>query len=149
MTEVLFYHLQAQPLEEVLPGLLERSLARNWRVVVESGAPEQLEELDTLLWTYREESFLPHGLDGNEFAGEQPILLTGSDANPNRAHIRFLIHDAALPEDLNYERLVLLFDGLDELSVQSARQHWKTLKGTEHELTYWQQNEAGRWQKKA
>lgn len=149
MAEVLFYHLQAQPLEEVLPGLLERSLARNWRVVVESGAPEQLEEIDNLLWTYREESFLSHGLDGHEFASEQPILLTSTDANANGAHIRFLVHDAALPGDLNYERLVLLFDGLDEVSVQNARQHWKTLKGTDHELTYWQQNEAGRWQKKA
>ncbi|MEH6725921.1 MAG: DNA polymerase III subunit chi [Hyphomicrobiales bacterium] len=149
MAEVLFYHLQAQPLEEVLPGLLERSLARDWRVVVESGAPEQLEEIDNLLWTYREESFLPHGLDDHEFASEQPILLTSTDANANAAHIRFLVHDAALPSDLNYVRVVLLFDGLDEVSVQNARQHWKTLKGTDHELTYWQQNEAGRWQKKA
>lgn len=149
MAEVLFYHLQAQPLEEILPELLERSLARNWRVVVESGAPEQLEEIDNLLWTYREESFLPHGREDQEFASEQPILLTSSGDNLNGAQIRFLIHDAALPDDLNYERLVLLFDGLDEMSVQNARQHWKALKGTDHVLTYWQQNEAGRWQKKA
>lgn len=149
MAEVLFYHLQAQPLEEILPGLLERCMARDWRVVVESGALDQLEEIDNLLWTYQEESFLPHGIDGNEFASEQPILLTGTGTNTNNAQIRFLIHDAELPDDMSYERVVLLFDGFDELSVRNARQHWKALKDTEHKLTYWQQNEAGRWQKKA
>tara|TARA_R110000868_G_scaffold4656_7_gene28975 strand:- start:5318 stop:5767 length:450 start_codon:yes stop_codon:yes gene_type:complete len=148
MTEILFYHLQTQPLEEILPGLLKRSLARNWRVVVESGLPERLEDIDSLLWTYRDDSFLPHGLDSEAFAEHQPILLTGGKGNPFGAQIRFLIHDAGLPDDLNYERLVLLFDGQDEFSVQQARDHWKVLKKTDHDLSYWQQNEAGRWEKK-
>ena len=34
MTEVLFYHLQRQPLEAVLPTLLEKSLERGWRALV-------------------------------------------------------------------------------------------------------------------
>ena len=38
MTEVLFYHLQKQGLEEALPGLLERTLERGWRAVVRAGA---------------------------------------------------------------------------------------------------------------
>lgn len=148
MTEILFYHLQTQPLEEVLPGLLERSLARNWRVVVECGIPERLEDVDTLLWSYREDSFLPHGLDSEAFADDQPILLTSGKANPNGAQIRFLIHDAGLPDDMNYERVVLLFDGQDEISVQQARENWKALKGSDHDLSYWQQNQSGRWEKK-
>ena len=36
MTEVLFYHLQNMSLESVLPSLLEKSLERGWRVVVQS-----------------------------------------------------------------------------------------------------------------
>ena len=35
MTEVLFYHLQRQPLERVLPQLLERSVERLALQVVE------------------------------------------------------------------------------------------------------------------
>ena len=34
MTEILFYHLQRQPIERVLPGMLEKSLERGWRVIV-------------------------------------------------------------------------------------------------------------------
>ena len=149
MTEVLFYHLQAQPLQEVLPGLLERSLARGWRVAVQSGSKELLSDLDTLLWSYRDDSFLPHGMVDEEFSDQQPILLTVEQDNPNSAHVRFLVHDATLPDDLNYERIVLMFDGADELAVGNARVHWKALNAGDHELTYWQQNEAGRWEKKA
>ena len=43
MTEVLFYHLERQPLERVLPNLLERTLERGWRAVVQCGDPERLE----------------------------------------------------------------------------------------------------------
>ena len=46
MTEVLFYHLTERTLEEALPGLLEKSLERGWRVVVQAGSRERLEALD-------------------------------------------------------------------------------------------------------
>ena len=60
MTEVLFYHLQNMSLESVLPPLLEKSLERGWRVVVQSTSQERTEALDAHLWTYRDNSFLPH-----------------------------------------------------------------------------------------
>ena len=61
MTEMLFYHLQRQPLERVLPALIEKSLERGWRVVVQSSSEERIEALDAHLWTWRDGSFLPHG----------------------------------------------------------------------------------------
>jgi DNA polymerase-3 subunit chi len=61
VTEVLFYHLQAQPVERVLPVLLEKSLERGWRVVVQSPSEERVDALDAYLWTFQEDSFLPHG----------------------------------------------------------------------------------------
>ena len=60
MTEVLFYHLQDMSLENVLPPLLEKSLERGWRVVVQSTSEERADALDAHLWTYRDDSFLPH-----------------------------------------------------------------------------------------
>jgi DNA polymerase-3 subunit chi len=60
MTEILFYHLQRQPLERVLPSLLEKSLERGWRVVVQAGSEERAEVLDAHLWTFGDNRFLPH-----------------------------------------------------------------------------------------
>ncbi len=59
MTEVLFYHLQDMTIENVLPPLLEKSLERGWRVVVQSTSEERTEVLDAHLWTYREDFFCP------------------------------------------------------------------------------------------
>ena len=85
MAEVLFYHLQRQPLEAVLPTLLEKSLERGWRAVVQVATDERLAALDDHLWTFSDESFLPHGTDREAHAADQPVVLTTSGANPNGA----------------------------------------------------------------
>jgi DNA polymerase III subunit chi len=149
MTEVLFYHLQDQPIEKVLPGLLERSLSRGWRVVVQASSDERVDALDAHLWTFSDDSFLPHGTDRQLNQDEQPILLTVHDHNPNRATVRFLIDGAPLPPDAaSYQRLVLLFDGDDPNAVVAARERWSAAKTQGFDVTYWQTDEHGRWQRK-
>ena len=150
MTEILFYHLQGQPLERVLPTLLERSLARGWRVVVQSSSEERVEALDAHLWTFRDDSFLPHGTHRESSAADQPILITVKDDNPNAAAVRFLIDGAPVPADAKaYERIVLMFDGTDDDAVADARTRWTAAKAEWFEVTYWQADENGRWVKKA
>ncbi len=83
MTEVRFYHLIDQRLERVLPQLLELSLQRGWRVVVQASSDERVEALDAHLWTYRDDSFLPHGTARGPDAVDQPVLITANDGNPN------------------------------------------------------------------
>jgi DNA polymerase-3 subunit chi len=153
MTEILFYHLEHQPLERVLPALVERTLQRGWRAVVQAGSEERVEALDTLLWTYDDASFLPHGTrkDGNPKA--QPVYLTADDNNPNEATVRFLVDGAAIGdmvgEEAGYERIVYLFDGRDAAAVAEARAQWKAVKAAGCDATYWQQSPEGRWEKKA
>jgi DNA polymerase-3 subunit chi len=149
MTEILFYHLQRQPLERVLPALLEKSLERGWRVVVQTASEERVEALDAHLWTFRDDSFLPHGIWREQTAGEQPILLTVNDDNPNGAQVRFLVDGTAVPEDAAaYERLVLIFDGDDPDAVEAARARWGEAKAKGFAVTYWQTDDDGRWQRK-
>lgn len=150
MTEVLFYHLQAQPVERVLPVLLEKSLERGWRVVVHSSSEERVDALDAHLWTFREDSFLPHGTFREPTAAEQPVLLTVREDNPNGAAVCFLLDRAPMPEDAaQYERLVLMFDGGDQEAVAEARQRWQVAKAKGFVVTYWQADDNGRWQRKA
>src|SRR5919205_246230 len=104
MTEVWFYHLQGQPLERVLPNLLERSLERGWRIVVQAASDERVEALDAHLWTYRDDAFLPHGTDR---------------------------------------------DGEDPDAVAQARECWSAAKASGFDVTYWQPDEQGRWQRKS
>jgi len=150
MTEVLFYHLKGQTLEEVLPPLLQKSLERGWRVVVQASSDERVDGLDAHLWTWRDDAFLPHGTWRDSEAAEHPILLTVNEANPNRAGVRFLVEGAAMPEDAtSYQRLVLLFDGEDPEAVETARTRWSEAKSAGFDVTYWQADERGRWQRQA
>jgi DNA polymerase-3 subunit chi len=149
MTEVLFYHLSRQPLDKVLPGLLERTLERGWRAVVQAGSGERVDALDALLWTYADDSFLPHGTARDGMAEQQPVFLTARDDNPNGATVRFLVDGAQAPDLTGYTRAVYIFDGRDEDALVQARGEWKRIKAAGHAVTYWQQNENGRWEKKA
>lgn len=149
MTDVLFYHLTETRLEDALPALLEKCLERGWKVGVEMRDADRREKLDQHLWTYREDSFLPHGSDEADMPEAQPVLLSLSSANANGATVRFYI-DGAVPDlPLNYERVVFVFDGHDQSELETARGEWKRLKAEGHTLTYWQQNNQGRWEKKA
>jgi len=148
MTEVHFYHLQRQPLERALPQLVVKCLERGWRCVVQAASNERVDALDALLWTYADDSFLPHGTDREAEARDMPVVLTTSDGNPNTAQVRFLV-DGAVAELASYERAIFLFDGNDPDAVEAARDQWKEAQGEGFTVTYWQQDEAGRWQKKA
>lgn len=148
MTEVLFYHLDRQPLERILPDLLEKCLERGWRAVVQVGSEERRDALDAHLWTYREEGFLPHGTVKDGSAEAQPIWLTVGTENPNAANVRFLADGVELVDVPAYARVVVLFDGNDADAVQRARASWTAVKAAGHEATYWQQSERGRWEKK-
>ena len=149
MTEVLFYHMQNMSLESVLPPLLEKSLERGWRVVVQSTTQERTDALDAHLWSYRDDSFLPHAAWRAGDLADQPIVLAVEEGNPNGANVRFLIDNATLPADSeSYERVVLIFNGDDADSLAAARSAWTACKSRGFEVTYWQADERGRWRRR-
>jgi len=148
MTEILFYQLERTPLERVLPDLLEKSLGKGWRAIVQTSSHERLQALDASLWTYEESSFLPHGTDDQDHAPHQPVLLTLESANQNNAHIRFLVDGADIDDVSSYIRVIYMFNGREADELNRARTQWKAYKDSEHELTYWAQSETGKWEKK-
>ena len=154
MTEIWFYHLQRQPLERVLPNLIEKSLEKGWRVAVQARSEEWLDALDSWLWTYSDESFLAHGRARDGDFGLQPVYLTTGLENPNGAAFRLFIEGAEMAPALaeagaDYARAVTLFDGNNAAELALARARWKELKDLGFAATYWQQGTNGRWEMKS
>lgn len=142
-----FYHLLSTPLERALPKLLERAREQGYVIVVRAGSAERVAQLDALLWTYEEASFLPHGSASDGNAAAQPIWLTDRDENPNRATMLMLL-DGVEASDLSpFSRCADIFDGKDESAVAAARERWRRAREAGHELTYWQQKAAG-WERR-
>ena len=150
MAEVLFYHLERAALENVLPGLLEKTLERGWKAVVKCGAKESVARLDEVLWTFNDESFLPHSAD-HARAADQPVFLTDQDGAPNGADLLFLVDNAGVDISAvsSFTRCVTIFDGGDDKAVADARAFWKAVKSAGHDATYWKQSPQGRWEKQA
>jgi DNA polymerase-3 subunit chi len=149
VTEVYFYHLETRSLEQVLPTLLELSLKRGWRASVQAASEERVEALNTWLWIYRDESFLPHGTTRDGHASAHPIYLTAGDDNPNAAQVRFLVDGATLADASPYARVAYVFDGRDAEAVSRARAEWQAAKARGDAVSYWQQDADGRWTQKA
>jgi len=153
MAEVRFYHLTERPLEAVLPVMLERTLARGHRAVVRAPDPGLLETLDAHLWTWRDESFLPHARagGGDGAAEHQPIWLTTETGLPNGAAALFLLAGAeADPAELaGLEVAAVLFDGHDENAVEAARAQWRQIVAAGLKAVYWAQGPDGAWVKRA
>jgi len=150
MTEVLFYQLAHRPLEQVLPVMLERTLARGGRALVLAGSDERVEALNAQLWTSREGSFLPHGSAADGNAERQPIYLTTKFENPNRApngaNVLFLVDGADCDRIGEFDRCADLFDGNDPAALQAARGRWRRARDSRFAVSYWQQAQDGSWQ---
>jgi len=151
MTRVDFYHLQKAPLEQVLPLLCEKAYNTGKRIKILLSTDERVEFINSLLWTYNEESFLPHGSKKDGFTDEQPIFISTSEENENGAKILILADGAQIDvaKLSDYERVLNIFDGNNETALNEARAYWKEIKSLEGELHYWQQKDNGSFEQKA
>ncbi len=149
MAEVRFYQLGRRPLEQVLATMLERTLERGQRAVVLAGGEERVEALAQQLWTYAERSFLPHGTARDGLAERQPVWIAAEEGNPNGAEVLFLLDGQQSDRLDSFALVAVIFDGGDGERLTAARGHWQALKGAGHQLTYWEEDAEGRWQKRA
>lgn len=147
MTDISFYHLQKWPLEAALPKLLEKVSDTGMRAVVVTGSTERVEFISSRLWTFRPDSWLPHGSAADGRPADQPIWLTAEDENPNGSDVLILTDGATSGQVASFARVLEMFDGNDPEAVQSARDRWKTYKADGHSVTYWRQTDRGGWEK--
>lgn len=147
--EFWFYHLESQPLQTAVPLLVEKTLSRGWRACLRFSTPERLENIDGALWTYRDDSFLPHGAARDGDPERQPVFLTLDGGNPNRADVLFLLETATASGPEGFARVIRLFDGADEEARTLARAEWKAAKAAGFEVSYWRQDASGAWKKAA
>lgn len=150
MSEIRFYHLTTQSLEQALPAILSKALSGGRRAVLRLANDNEVRHFNEHLWVYNPDSFIPHGSKEDGHEGAQPIYLTAKAENPNGADMLVLCNQQAVPENIEDFSLCCDFiNGQDGESVEAGRARWKAYKEAGHNLTYWQQNDAGGWEQKA
>lgn len=149
MSEIRFYHLERQSLEQVLPSLVGKALEKGHRLFVKTSDEAAAEALSSSLWTGNPEGFLPHGTAKDGRAAMQPVWLGVGEENLNGADVLILTGDVTLDDVSEYALVCEMLDGRDEQAVQAARVRWKDYQAAGHAVTYWQQDPRGGWIKKA
>lgn len=150
-SEIWFYHLERTSVEDTLPPLLEKCVERGWRAIVRSANPANLDAIDTSLWTYRPNAWLPHGKSTGTLDEDarQPILLVHPSVEGSgyalEAPALFLIDGADWSGVSGMSRIFVLFDGRDEDAVARARTDWRRAKEAGFVPAYWRQSEDGKW----
>lgn len=147
--EYWFYHLEASTLKGVLPDLLTKTLQKGWRALVRFPNQTDLADWDDFLWTYQDQSFLPHGREDQGRADQQPVLLANQTSSAEGFDAVFLIDGSELADFTGVSRVMIMIDGRSETAVQRERQRWKALSNSGATLSYWQQTSHGSWNKKA
>ncbi len=144
--EVWFYHLERTGLDQALPELLEKTLQKGWKAIVRASGPDRIDHLDGWLWSYRDESFLPHAPADEPGAARQPILLTTTTENPNAADALFLVDGAEAGDLASFQRCIVIFDGGDDAQLANARAQFRDAKARGLPVSYWKQQARG-WEK--
>ncbi len=139
-----FYHIEQGSIDAAIAPLIEKCLERKWRVVV-VGHEETVDRLDRSLWTWKDESFLPHGRARSD-AANQPVLLSTEAVAPNGAKVALLL-DGSDADTEQFERVMVVFDGEDETARAKARQQFKSALDAGGNARYFQQDRGG-WAEK-
>jgi DNA polymerase-3 subunit chi len=148
MTEIRFYHMEQSTLDQVLPSITAKAVQTGKHILIQSSDKKDLKGLSNLLWSFKPESFLAHGVDGDDNGPRQPVFVTAKNDNANNAKILMLVNGAVHESVENFDLVCELLDGRVESQIMDARTRWKSYKNDGHDLTYWQQDENGAWQKK-
>jgi DNA polymerase-3 subunit chi len=131
-TKVDFYVLAAADQRSRLTTvcrLVEKAYEQGLRVAVRTSAPAETVEIDELLWTFSDRSFVPHGVwpADPDFATATPVLIS-SGALPD-SHRDVLVNlGADVPADFTaFSRICEVVAGDDD-AKRRARLRWRGYK---------------------
>ena len=105
--------------------IAEKAWSRGHRVHVHTDSPDSARRLDDLLWTWRDESFVPHSrCEGDETEGGSPVTI-GWRKVPEFADDLLLNLDVRVPEGFaRFSRIAEIVDGR-EASIAAGRERYR------------------------
>ena len=137
---------------EALPGLVQKCLGQKWKVVIQCESEQTRDDLNSFLWLYEKNSFLPHGTEADGFSSKQPIYLTCINENPNGAKAKIAFGKVAVDEIdsiSEFDRYMVIIDSKDRESVIVTGEFFQKLSKSGYQVKYQQQNSNGGWSERA
>ena len=131
-----FYLLEGYEKDAVLLvacRLLEKAYLRGHKVFVFCNEKQQAERLDELLWTYKEDSFVPHHLQG-EGPTPAPAVQIGYENEPQGFNDLLLNLADAIPPFSKRFRRIMEIVAPDDHAKDISRNHYREYRSHACEL---------------
>ena len=145
LPEIFFYKLKNTSSELFLINLIEKSINNNWNSVVLTDNIERMEEINDLLWTYNETSFLPHGSQNDKNSEHHKIYLTCEEENPNKSNIIFSIDGILINNMKSWERCVYIFNEQNLKIVDQFELYKNQINLSDYSLKSFEQDINSKW----
>ncbi len=130
MTQIDFYILDESGGENrphFACRLTDKAYRQGRRVYIHTGSAGESQMLDRLLWTFREQSFVPHGLADAADPEITPVII-GDGEPPEQADDVLINLSAAVPSFFSrFDRVAEVVDGQEEV-VRASREHFRFYK---------------------
>lgn len=137
MPRVDFYILQDEGVEarnRFACRLMEKAYLQGEHVYLHCNDSVELEQLDKLLWTFRDISFVPHARTGEETA-EQAAVVLGHENIPADENNILLNFASDVPDDYQRFQRIIEIVPQEPTLKQRLRDHYRTYRDAECELT--------------
>jgi DNA polymerase-3 subunit chi len=129
-----FYILQTNQNRELAAcRLCEKAWQQGMQIYIHADSESQALQLDELLWTFRDGSFVPHCLTTDTAAAVTPVAIGWSDAPQQQRQVLVNLAQTVPPFYTRFERLAEIVN--QEESIKSAgRERFTFYRQQNHEL---------------
>ena len=114
--------------------LAEKAYQQNNRILIKTDNADESRLIDDLLWSFKEDNFLPHAVSGAMASEELPILISHETENDNNFNL--LINLSSTNAEKNqFDRIAEILNQ-EPARKQTGRQHYKIYKEFGFELQH-------------
>ena len=147
MTQIIFYSTAPLQVEKTLFALLEKSLEKGNKSLLLFRDKEKCLSINEQLWTYKQNSFLPHISEDDQIYDDidVPVYLSTKNENPFKAELLFSI-DGFLPDNIDhFERVIIIIDVNDELLNEKYKNYYLDINKNFEDIVFYKSDDNGKW----
>ncbi len=147
MTQIIFYSTAPFQVEKTLFTLLEKSLEKGNKSLLLFKDKEKCLSINEQLWTYKQNSFLPHISEDDQIYDniDIPVYLSTKNENPFKAELLFSI-DGFLPDNIDhFERVIIIIDVNDELLNEKYKNYYLDINKNFEDIVFYKSDDNGKW----
>jgi len=141
-TEIVFIVLNSAVKSRIVCDLAENCYLNNQRLVIYAKSEEECKKIDSLLWTWKQQSFIPHKyLESLSTSQKEPIVLTTNIDTPADYNTLLLVDPLPVEKVIQFSKVIDFAEKYDSQGIELSRQRYKLYKDQDLKISTLQPGE--------